>query len=240
MEHTYKINGMTCSNCEKKVYNLLKPIPGVLEIRINRLLDTVSIKMSRHIHTGEFERALEGTGYILSEDNTSEESSEIDSIEKTSSFKPIYLIFGYITAVSLIIQIASNGFDLQEWFRHYMAAFFLVFSFFKMLDISAFASSYSSYDIIAKRIYLYGYIYPFIELALGIGFLFHQWHSFVNIATMIVMSVSLVGVIQSILQKRTIQCACLGAFFKLPLSKITLFEDALMILMSLASLTLLK
>ena len=46
------------------------------------------------------------------------------------------------------------------------------------------------------------------------------------------MGVSLIGVAQSLLAKRQIQCACLGAVFKFPMSRITVFEDALMVAMS--------
>ena len=231
---------MTCGSCEKKVSNLLKAIPGVSDIKIDRQDEEVTLTMSRHIETNELKKALENSGYSL-EEETLNHSEPISDISKTEiSYKPIYLIFGYLTAATILIQFTGNGFNLHEWFRHFMAGFFLVFSFFKLLDINVFASSYSSYDIIAKRIYAYGYVYPFIELALGLGFLIPQWHTVVNASALIVMSVSIVGVIQSMMQKRTIQCACLGAVFKLPLSKITLFEDGLMIVMSVASLTLLN
>ena len=40
------------------------------------------------------------------------------------------------------------------------------------------------------------------------------------------------GVIHSLVQKRKIQCACLGAVFQLPMSTITIIEDALMIAIS--------
>ena len=46
------------------------------------------------------------------------------------------------------------------------------------------------------------------------------------------MSISIIGVLQAVLNKKKIQCACLGAVFKLPMSTITIIEDALMILMS--------
>jgi len=46
------------------------------------------------------------------------------------------------------------------------------------------------------------------------------------------MSVSIVGVLQSVLNKRKIKCACLGDVFNLPMSTITIIEDALMIGMS--------
>ena len=119
-----------------------------------------------------------------------------------------------------------------------MAGFFLTFSFFKLLDLQGFADSYSMYDIVAKRFRAWGYIYAFIELGLGIAYLvnFEPWIT--NIVTLIVMSVSIVGVLQSVLNKKKIQCACLGAVFNLPMSTVTMIEDALMIFMSAAMLLL--
>ena len=114
-----------------------------------------------------------------------------------------------------------------------MAGFFLVFSFFKVMNLKGFAEGYRSYDVVAKAIPAYGFIYPFIELGLGIAFL-TQWQPLAtNIATLIVMGVSAIGVVQSLLRKSTFQCACLGTVIKLPLSKVTLFEDLLMVLMSI-------
>ncbi|NCU04658.1 MAG: heavy-metal-associated domain-containing protein, partial [Chitinophagaceae bacterium] len=42
----------------------------------------------------------------------------------------------------------------------------------------------------------------------------------------------------SVLNKRKIRCACLGAVFNLPMSTITIIEDGLMIIMSIAMLFL--
>ena len=53
-----------------------------------------------------------------------------------------------------------------------------------------------------------------------------------NIVTFVVMTVSIAGVLQSVFNKRKIKCACLGAVFNLPMSTITIIEDALMIGMS--------
>jgi hypothetical protein len=46
------------------------------------------------------------------------------------------------------------------------------------------------------------------------------------------MGVSIIGVLQSVLNKRAIRCACLGAIFNLPMSTVTIVEDGLMIAMS--------
>jgi len=105
---------------------------------------------------------------------------------------------------------------------------FLVFSFFKLLNLKAFAESYASYDIIAKRWLGWGYLYAFIELSLGLAFLVDIEPFLTNIITFLVMGISIVGVVQSVLNKRKIQCACLGAVFNLPMSTVTIIEDGLM------------
>jgi hypothetical protein len=119
---------------------------------------------------------------------------------------------------------------------NFMGAFFLTFSFFKMLDLKGFAESYFSYDIIARRWMGYGYVYAFIELTLGTAFITDFNPLLANAVTLGVMSISIIGVLQSVFNKRKIKCACLGAVFNLPMSTITIIEDLLMILMSGATL----
>ena len=108
----------------------------------------------------------------------------------------------------------------------------LVFSFFKMLNLKGFAESYVMYDVVAKRLPAWAYIYAFTELALGIAFLINFNPLVTNSLIFIVMSISIIGVLQSVLNKKKIQCACLGAVFNLPMSTVTIIEDALMIAMS--------
>jgi hypothetical protein len=116
--------------------------------------------------------------------------------------------------------------------QNFMAGFFLTFSFFKILDLKGFAESYASYDIVARHWRTWGYIYAFIELGLGLAFLLRFDPLLTNGVTFAVMSVSIIGVLQSVLNKRKIRCACLGAVFNLPMSTVTILEDALMIAMS--------
>ncbi|MGB4776232.1 MAG: heavy-metal-associated domain-containing protein, partial [Daejeonella sp.] len=66
----------------------------------------------------------------------------------------------------------------------------------------------------------------------GIAYALNVQPILTNIITLIVMGISIIGVLQSILNKRKIQCACLGAIFNLPMSTVTIIEDALMIVMS--------
>src|SRR5262249_5779920 len=134
----------------------------------------------------------------------------------------------YLLAVVGVIEWSHGGFVWERAMTHFMAGFFLAFSFFKLLNLSAFADSYSMYDIVAQRSRAYALAYPFIELGLGLAYLSQGQPFAVNLVTLIVMGVSAVGVVQSLMSKRKIRCACLGAVFNLPMSTVTLVEDLLM------------
>jgi len=120
--------------------------------------------------------------------------------------------------------------------QNFMGAFFMAFAFFKLLDLRGFVNSYRMYDIVARRIPVYGYVYPFIELASGAGYITGFQPTAVNFTTLVAMSVSSTGVVQSVLQKRKIRCDCLGTVFNPPMSTVTLVEDGLMIAMAAAAL----
>lgn len=239
MIHTYSISGMTCSGCSDKVQKLLNAVPGVFNVTVDLEKGKADVAMREHVPTETLQKALAGTQYKLAEEGHAMPAAMAGEAEEEITLKtylPIFLIFGYIIAITLLVQFVKGDFNLEEWMRHFMAGFFLTFSFFKLLDVPAFAMSYRSYDIVAKKAPGYGYVYPFIELALGVIFLIPSLSLLGYWAALIVMTVSIIGVIQSMVRKSKFQCACLGAVFKLPLSKVTLFEDALMILMSGMSL----
>lgn len=156
-----------------------------------------------------------------------------------TTYKPLLIILAYLLGVTALVEIRAGNFEWMRVMSTFMAGFFLAFSFFKMLDITGFASSYRMYDIVAKRFPAYGKAYPFIELALGVAY-GTGWNPLVtNAATLVVMGVSLVGVVQSVLDKKKIRCACLGSVFNLPMTTVTIVEDGLMLAMAGAMLTML-
>ena len=128
------------------------------------------------------------------------------------------------------------SFSVMIWMRHFMAGFFIVFAFFKLLNIQGFANSYSMYDIVAAKWTTWGYIYPFVELALGLLYLTNIAPLVTNLSTFLILGISSIGVIKSNLDKRKIKCACLGDVFNLPMSTVTIVEDLSMIGMSLIML----
>jgi len=235
MTHTYEIKGMTCNGCIAKVKNELLKIGDVSAAELQLESPQATITMQKHIPTTALQEAISRAGakYTIADLNTTmHHAAVMDETTTADNYFPIVLIFLYITGISLLIQFTQASFNWMQWMRHFMAGFFLVFSFFKLMNLKGFSEGYKMYDVVAKSLPGYGFLYPFIELSLGIAFL-TGFNPFVtNLTALIVMSVSIVGVIQNLMKKTPFQCACLGTVIKLPLSKVTLFEDALMIIMS--------
>jgi cation transport ATPase len=233
MTHKYQITGMTCGSCESKVKSALLSQHGITKLELSKTDNSATITMDKHIQLSELQKVLDSKYQI-----SNAQDNEI--IEKTESwftiYKPVLLIFIYIFSATALIEITSESINLSRWMRHFMSGFFLIFSFFKMLNLKGFKESYMMYDLIAKKFPAWGYIYAFTELLLGIAFLVNFNPIITNSVTFIVMTISILGVLQTVLNKKTIKCACLGSVFNLPMSTVTIIEDGLMIAMSLGML----
>ena len=236
MTHKYNITGMTCTGCEAKVKNSLLLLLDITAVEVSKENNTATIRMEEHIDLNTLQQALNRTGdkYKITALQHSETAEQTKSWFAT--YKPLLLIFVFITFLSFFSAQMNNQIHWMHFMRNFMAGFFLTFSFFKFLDLKGFAESYAMYDIIAKRFKLWGYIYAFTELALGIAFLIDFNPFITNLTAIVVMAISIIGVVQSIMNKSKIQCVCLGAVFKLPMSTVTIIEDGLMIVMSIIML----
>lgn len=235
MTHFYEITGMTCNSCVAKVKNELLKIGDITETDVQLASPQARISMEKHIPTSVLQQAIHKAGnYTITDAGNSGINEEESSEEKTGfgTYQPLLLIAAYITGISFLLSAATGRINWMQWMNIFMSGFFLVFSFFKLLNLRGFAQSYQMYDIVAKRFPAWGYIYAFIELLLGVAYAIHYEPVITNAVTFIIMSVSLIGVLQSVLNKRKIQCACLGTVFNLPMSTVTIVEDSAMIIMS--------
>ena len=238
MTHTYQVTGMTCSGCENKVKSSLLIVPEVTTVAVSKETNSATISMEKHIGINALQEALGGntSKYQISTQSHNETLEETRSFFET--YKPVLLLFTYVGVISIFASWQNNSINWMLFMRFFMAGFFLSFSFFKLINLKGFAESYAMYDVLAKKIPSWGYIYAFIELALGLAFVLNFNPLLTNWITLIVMTVSIVGVLQSVLNKKKIQCACLGAVFNLPMSTLTIIEDLLMIAMSTIMLIL--
>lgn len=152
--------------------------------------------------------------------------------ESVKPYQPL-LVMALLVALSTLLL--SARFHLH-WMPLFMGLFLLNFSMFKLFDITGFAKSFAMYDIVAQRSRHYALAYPFVELALACGYLTH-WHlPTVNMITIIIMGIGLIGIVRNQRSKSTTKCACMGSLLNVPVGAVTIIENTAMILMALMSI----
>ncbi|MBN2867777.1 MAG: heavy metal translocating P-type ATPase, partial [Flavobacteriaceae bacterium] len=236
--HTYTVTGMTCNGCKASVEKALQSLEHVTDVSVDLENAEATVTMSQHISTDQLQDAL-SSKYKIEENNTKKNvfasSSTIEEDKPlVKQLFPLFLIFGYILVAAFLLN--RKPFDLSGFMLDFMGLFYIVFSFFKFLDLKGFPESFKMYDPLAKAIPTYGWIYPFLELALGILFLMRIQIPLALIITLIILGITTFGVTKTLLDKKTIQCACLGTALKLPMTKATFIENSIMIVMAVIML----
>ena len=149
----------------------------------------------------------------------------------------IILSTGFIV-VSLVnhlyLKQIDNESDHKMLMNNIMGSIFIIFGLLKVVNLPNFVQIFHKYDIISQNVPGYGYLYPFIEIALGIAYLKKYRLDAVNGSTIILMIISIISVIISMVKGQTLRCGCLGSFLHSPLSYVTLSENVVMSLMSAA------
>jgi len=118
--------------------------------------------------------------------------------------------------------------------HNFMGLFLVIFAMLKLFNLSAFADGFQMYDLLAKPFRPYAFLYPFIELALGLGYLAGWRPALLYPVTVVVMVFGALGVMRSLMAGLDLQCACMGNILKVPLSTVSLSEDLGMAAMAAA------
>ena len=227
IKQNIKVFGMTCSGCEAAIVAAVTQIEGVFKAVANHKKDLLVIWAQPAVSDVVLKATLPKK-YTLIEAAAQEPS-------KLRQLLPLFLIFGFI--INAIVLIHWPSWNMTAMMHDFMGTFFMVFSFFKLLDIKGFQASFKMYDPLAAAWPAYGLVYPFIELALGVCYIRDFIPDWALWVTIVVLSTTTLGVVQTLLKKRAIQCACLGSVLKLPMTEATFIENAIMIVMA-ASLLL--
>ncbi|MGE3181215.1 MAG: heavy metal-associated domain-containing protein [Phycisphaerae bacterium] len=264
LEKELAIRGMHCDACVTKIANSLRAVPGILDAVVTRTPPRVTLRMEPDVeienirtalaHAGDYQLAvphpprsdesLRGDGgeglHRLERPHSSSartgETSEIE--EKRESLYPLLLIIGFIAGVTVLDAIRRSDFAPTSWMNSFMAGFFIVFGFFKLLDLRGFVDAYRMYDVVAKKFPVWAWLYPFVELSLGVAYFLALYPIAINIFTLIVMLIGAAGVWRALANKQRIRCACLGTVLNLPMTTVTLVEDLGMAAMASAMLVL--
>lgn len=236
---TLIIDGMHCQSCVSRLTEAFTRVPGILAAHVTLSPPQADLKTSGEVPLSSLQSAAAAAGdYKVREATASAGPAGVAPAqveEKKPSLYPLILIVGYIAGAVLIAGWARSGWRTPDWHKlmlEFMAGFFLVFSFFKLLDLRGFADAYRSYDIVARRSRAWALAYPFVELSLGVAYLTRWNLTIINVLTLALMLIGSIGVLRALLSKRAIRCACLGTALNLPMTTVTLMEDLAMAAMA--------
>ena len=149
--------------------------------------------------------------------------------------KPYYPVIVITKMAALAAAALAWGelwFDWGYWMQIFMGLFLVIFAMFKFFDLPGFAKGFKKYDVITQKLPAYGFAYPYIEMALGL-MLLADWNTTIAFWGALVVSLAtLYGVLKSLRAGMDVRCACLGTMLNVPLSTVTVVENAGMALMS--------
>ena len=230
MNNYYKITGMTCMGCKTFVEKKLNDLNQITNVKVDLENQEARINMKKNIELEVLQKKITSKYTISKKVDTLIKEIEVKKT-KFQQLKPLLIIFLYIIITTIFLHYENWSWD--EAMLDFMGLFYIVFSFFKILDLKGFPESFRMYDPIAKVFPIYGWIYPFFETILGLMFLIRFEIKTALIFTIIFLGVTTVGVTKTLLERKKIQCACLGTTLKLPMTEATFIENAIMILMAL-------
>lgn len=239
MQFKYPIDGVTCGGCAAKVKAALAPFATSVDVSLNP--SVVTIDAASPPDHAQMNAALREVGNYHLRDGQLAELTEVKTKGFFATYRPLLILVGYITFCSLAGASVAGVLSIDFYMMNFMAGFFLVFSAFKFLNLEGFVAAFARYDLLAAKWRDYGYVYPFIELGLGLLYLFRLFPTATLVATLLIMGFSSLGVIDAVRKKKILECACLGTVLKLPVGTVTLIEDigmtvmaAIMLLMMLS------
>jgi len=232
MKSIFQISGMTCEGCKSTVEDKLGSLDGIDNVQVDLARGEAVIYSNNPISFSLIKETLPPKYSLINDEdfNLDTHRDVTVKVSKIKQLKPLFIILGYIFIASILLN--YKDWNSSNAMLDFMGLFYIIFSFFKILDIKGFSMSFRMYDPIAKQVPIYGYIYPFIEVLLGMMFLIRFEINIALILTIIVLGITTIGITKVLVNKRSIKCACLGTTLNLPMTEATFIENALMMIMA--------
>ena len=203
------VTGMTCGSCVAKIEHALDGSSGVEHVHVDLQQGTVMVSGGAALSREALESAIRSAGF---------------GVEDRSRRSGVLL---HPTAGRRVPHRTGQlGFGGADGFMaKFMGGFFLVFGGLKLLDLGGFAAAYAKYDLLAARLPAYGWVYPVVEVVLGLAYLATPEWMGLHAITFVLMTFSALGVIRALRRGEQLTCACMGTAFNLPMTTVTIVED---------------
>ena len=134
---------------------------------------------------------------------------------------------------ALAAQILAHSYAVP-FFHSFAGLWLLEIAAIKLFDIDEFAGKFAQYDFLALRSRPYAYVYPFIQLALGLAFI-GGWHPLLTATVLLLVAlVTLIGMFIKHENHALFTGHSFGNTIRVRLSDTAIIENTFMILMALS------
>lgn len=152
-----------------------------------------------------------------------------------TSYQPVIAIF----AVAFLMAVAVSWGTLETVYTVRTAEWFIsismcILAIQKLQDIEGFSSMFLGYDLLARRVVRYAYVYPVAEGLAGLLMIAGALLWLAIPLALFIGTVGAVSVFKAVyVDKRELKCACVGGDSNVPLGFVSLTENVMMVAMAL-------
>ena len=151
-----------------------------------------------------------------------------------TTYQPILAVFSVTFLMAITTTYAMRGdLNMIRILELFIAFSMCVLGILKLQDLLSFATGFVQYDLIARKFVPYSYVYPFVEAGAGILMIAGLFTWVAAPAALIVSTIGAVSVFKAVyIEKRDLECACVGGGSSVPLGFVSLTENLMMMAMS--------
>lgn len=152
-----------------------------------------------------------------------------------TSYQPVLAVFGVAALLALAISwMSGEGLLSIRTAELFIAISMSILALLKLQDVESFSTMFLNYDLLARRVVPYSYVYPFGELLAGVLMVAGAMLWLAIPVALFIGTVGAVSVLKAVyIDKRELKCACVGGGSNVPLGFVSLTENLMMIAMGL-------
>lgn len=151
---------------------------------------------------------------------------------KITPYAPLIITFLAVIIFAASVTLLSGYLQWHFFMQYFMAGYFLAFGVMQAASLRKSAKMLQQYDPLAKKAPIYGYLYPFIQIFLGVAYLLWISPIIINALAVVVLIINFSGILDVVETRRTVRCGCLGTAMKVQVGWVTLIEVGAMLLMA--------
>jgi glutaredoxin len=142
------------------------------------------------------------------------------------SYRPVLAVFGVAAVAAWALAIGAVGF---------MGLAVTLLATLKLMDPQAFRRGFRLYDLLMGRWKGYGVLYPWLELLVGLAILGRWPLPALGVLAIAIGLEGALSVVRAVwIEKRDLDCACIGGNNRTPLGVLSLLESGAMAAMGVA------